>query len=288
MLSYQSKSSPLLPTLSLLIGSLGLVGCDNESSESDLNELDDVTFTSAEMQSCFDASRIHQNWQNIIDVTSLRCGDEQVDTIEGIEQLYALETLEIFRTIATTFDLRQNSELKNLHLLFNENLTELNLSDNSKLEMITLEYNGIESLNISQLSNLKQVYLSNSPIEEINLDSSFNILGILVAKGNLTSLDVSELTNLQSLLVYDNQLTNLDLSQNYNLEMINVSDNNLTEIDLQFNVELQTVMATGNLLETINFSHNGKLEKVDIQDNPLSTDTLLYLQNLDWIADLKY
>lgn len=288
MPAYLPKVNTSFSIFLLAVSSLTLTACSSDEVIQEPSELDTISFSSPGMQSCFDFAREQGDWQTIADVKSLNCNDELIDSLEGIELLTQLETLDILRTAATEFDLSHNSELKKLTLWFNEKLTNLDLSNNVKLESIDLSHNGIQSLNISHLTDLKQAYLLDNPVEQIDLQYSNEIVELHLARGKLTSLDVSELTHLTNLFVYDNQLTHLDISQNPNLEIVNLSQNKIASVELQSNVFLQVLMVSHNLLESIDLSQNGELQKVDLQQNPLSDEALLYLDNIDWIPSLLY
>ncbi|MGV8095270.1 MAG: hypothetical protein AB2L24_25735 [Mangrovibacterium sp.] len=101
------------------------------------------------------------------------------------------------------------SQLKQLDFSNIENLTELDLSENSSLEYVELSATGVSSLNLGENENLTNLYLD------------YN---------NITSLDVTLLKNLKFLNISYSGLTSLQLDENSNsmLTEVMVNNNNLS------------------------------------------------------------
>ena len=129
-------------------------------------------------------------------------------------------------------------------------LTELDVSKNTRLWHLSCEGNWLTSLDVSNNTLL------------LNLDCGTN---------RLTSLDVSKNTKLQGLTCYQNQLTTLDVSKNPSITLLSCSENQLTRLDTSGNPELQQLACHHNLLTELNVSGNPRLRTLDCTYNQLKT-----------------
>ena len=141
-------------------------------------------------------------------------------------------------------------------------LASLDVSNNSKLEMIDCVRNKITSLDLSNNPNLRWV------------EVVFN---------ELTSLKIGSNSILLVLLCGDNKLTNLDLSKVPNLTVLVAENNQITSLDLRNNLELSNLWCSENSLTSLDLRKNGKLELLDISKNQLNS--ILMGANL---SPLKY
>ncbi|MEN8194340.1 MAG: T9SS type A sorting domain-containing protein, partial [Bacteroidota bacterium] len=91
-------------------------------------------------------------------------------------------------------------------------LTSLDLSQNTLLNILYCSENLLSSLNISQCTVLEELWAGDN---------------------QLTSLDLSNNVNLTHIYLYDNLLISLDLTQNIYIEHISVSNNQLTFFDFR-------------------------------------------------------
>lgn len=173
-------------------------------------------------------------------------GTNDVQNIEGIAFFENLKTL----------------------LVQSQQITIVDLSENTNLEIVSLNFNAIESLDVSSLSNLKELSVQFNPLTAINFNTNNDLIRIYCS---------------------NTLLTNLDLVQCPNLIELNCPDTLLTTIDL-FGTKVTTLAAGGDSLETV-FAKNGLPSNIEIfpspnlrylciDENELSPTTLLALQNL--------
>lgn len=141
--------------------------------------------------------------EEIRSTTKLAIDYDYIESLKGIEFFTALETL-----------------------WCNDNeLTELDLSRNTKLKFLDCSYNHLTKLNIS--NNTALIYL----------DCYGN---------NLTELDVTKNTALVQLDFDFNKLTSIDLSKNLWLEELYCADNELTKLDVSANTKLILIQCYNN------------------------------------------
>ena len=111
-----------------------------------------------------------------------------------------------------------------------ENITSLDISKNSMLEMLDCSKNNLTSLDVSKNTKLKK------------LDCFSN---------SISSLSVSKNTILEMLNCSDNRISSLDLSKNTELFELRCSNNKLSSLDLSRHNSLQEVHCDNNQLSSL-------------------------------------
>ncbi|MEQ9467441.1 MAG: Ig-like domain-containing protein [Ekhidna sp.] len=161
--------------------------------------------------------------------------------------------------------------LTSLNCLDN-NLTSIDVSQNTALEYLNVGFNSLTSLNVSNNTNL--LYLGAYVNEITSLDVSQNtaLAALEVYDNMLTSIDVSQNLNLETLEVQENQLTSMVLGANTNLEALYCHNNQLTSVDVSQNTGLYEVYCHDNLLTELNVANGTNAEGyVEAQNNPSLT-----------------
>jgi Leucine-rich repeat (LRR) protein len=104
-------------------------------------------------------------------------------------------------------------------------LTSLDLSNQTKLSHLDLTGNSIASLDLSNCPNLEVLNIANNGIETLVLDNIRYVRQFFCENNLLSSLDVSKLFNLKNFFCANNQLTSLNTSNGIIEEFINFSGN---------------------------------------------------------------
>ncbi len=212
----------------------------------------------------------------IADVNSINATFESFADLRGIEYFNALENLNCSINQLTELDLSNNSALRILYCNGNQ-LTELDLSNNPALEELDCSGNQLTELDLSNNPALKILKCHNNQLTELNISSS--ALEKLFGHNNqLTRLDVSNIPALQVLWCESNQLTELDLSNNPALGSLYCSGNQLTELDISNNPAFEYLDCSGNQLTALDVSnnstlgwlycYNNRLTELDVSNNP--------------------
>ena len=186
--------------------------------------------------------------EEIMELSDIRCREQGITSVAGIEYFAFLETLDLDGNPVTRLDLGGNPDLKELSCRECE-LTELDVTGNTELVSLDCGVNQITALDVS--GNLK--------LEELNCREC-----------GLAELNLSRNADLRSLNCNQNKLTALDLSGNPKLEILEFSDNNLAEIDLSGNPELTRLECVSNNLKTLDLSGNPKLYSLSCGWNRLT------------------
>ncbi len=206
-------------------------------------------------------------------VTEMRISGKSIGDLTGIQYFENLTFLDCSRNQISFLDVSQNTKLKTLYCTNNE-LTELNVSKNTALQSLECSRNKITSLDVSKNVNLTILQCdSYSDLQPVDRLSSLNVKG---AKA------------LSSLSCQYNSFTSLDLSGNAELTYVNISRggyvNNdthaLAKLDLSANTKLKTLKCENLSLSSLNVSTNTALEELSCGGNNITQINLSALTSL--------
>ena len=196
-------------------------------------------------------------------------GEIQVSEAEAIIYLDVSNA-----NISDLTGIAQFSNLRSLKCYENQ-LTNLNISQNITLERLDCSSNLLPSIDISQNAALQILYCNSNRLTNINVLSNTGLIGLGVGGNQLTNLDVSQNVALLGLSVGGNQLTNLDVSQNVALTGLDCAYNQLTSIDVSQNTALVEFYCEYNQIINLDFSQNIRLEYLRCNNNLISNLNLL-------------
>ena len=106
--------------------------------------------------------------------------------------------------------------------------------------------NQLTSLNVNQNTDLISLKCGGNQLTSLDVSQNTALTSLRCHNNQLTSLDVSQNTTLTVLRCYDNQLSSLDVSQNTALTNVDCSDNQLTSLDVSQNTALTYLYCDGN------------------------------------------
>ena len=161
------------------------------------------------------------------------------------------------------------TNLKTLQLAYN-NITQIDLSSNTKLEKLTLTENKIDSINITNCIELEEAYLGTNRLTQINVSQNPALTRLNLGTNSLDQIDISNNQNLETLQLFRNNLTSINVSQNPALKTLNLDENNISQIDISNNLTLRWLGLSHNNLSTINVSGNTELTSLYVGSNNLS------------------
>ncbi|MFK5879884.1 MAG: T9SS type A sorting domain-containing protein [Flavobacteriaceae bacterium] len=170
---------------------------------------------------------------NINTVTSLDVSFKSIADLTGIEGFVALT------------DLQCN----------NNQLTSLDISQNTLLTNLVCSNNSLGSLDVSLNIALTNLSCQNTDISNIDLSQNVALTDLNIKNNLLTSLDVSQNTILDFLDCRTNQITVLDVSNNTSLTSINCNANELLDLDITNNPSITFLNTSSNLLESLNMAN---------------------------------
>ena len=201
---------------------------------------------------------------NIENNTSLPYTKSLTDTqLNSIKTLYCSS-----RHISSTKGLEKMTSLTKLDV-YNNQLTELDVSKNTALTDLGVESNKLTELDVINNTALTKLYAQYNQLTELDVSKNTALTDLRVASNKLTELDVSKNTALTTLDAQRNQLTEL-ISNNTALTYLNVGINKLTELDVSNNTALTTLRVDRNKLTELDVSNNTALTDLDVYRNELT------------------
>ncbi|MGG5486515.1 leucine-rich repeat domain-containing protein [Gaetbulibacter sp. PBL-D1] len=159
-------------------------------------------------------------------ITYLNVSNLSISDLTGIQDFEMLQYLSCSKNNLTALDVSQNSNLITLNCDQNA-LTALDVSQNSNLTTLYTYVNALTSLNVSQNTNLELLYCTNN---------------------QLTALDVSQNEQLVTLVCSDNQLTSLNIKNgnNTNFSYFDAKDNpNLSCVEVDDVTYANAILSSG-------------------------------------------
>ncbi len=149
-------------------------------------------------------------------------------------------------------------------------LTELDISNNTALSHLICSNNQISHLDLSHNTALTTLYCWTNQLVELDVSSLIVLQNLLCEENQLPVLDVSQNPDLVLLYCGDNNLSTIDISNNTQLEVFYCNESQLTEIDLSNNPALTEVGLDNNQLSNLDMTSNAALEILYCRDNSLT------------------
>lgn len=191
----------------------------------------------------------------------------EISDLTGIEGFVNLKLLSAASNNIKNIDLSLNTKLDTL-LLQGNYLTSIDISNNPNLILVDIQSNELSSINgLSRATSLKKLNLSWNNLEEFSIhNESIEVLHI--SQNLLKSFDTNGALNLRNILLTTNELTTVDLSSNTLLETLLISDNKIQNINLEHISNLTHLYITSNSLTSLDVSNNQELVDLKVNRNP--------------------
>ena len=194
----------------------------------------------------------------------------EIRDLTGIEGFVNITLLAAVGQEIKDLDLSFNTKLDTLFLSGNY-LRNIDISNNPNLILLDVQSNELSSINgLSQSTNLKEVNLSFNNFEEISIKNE-SIEVLLISHNLLKTIDTNGALNLKNALLILNQLTTVDFSSNTLLETLVISGNKLQNLNLENNTRLTHLYSSSNLLTRLDVSNNQELMDLRVDRNPALT-----------------
>lgn len=222
-------------------------------------------------------------------------------------------------SVKGSLDFSGLTELRELSLKFNNGVTEINVSNNSKLQKLDISNTSISELSVSSNTKLKRLFIGYTNIKELNIGNNRELkeLSCGLSECNLSSLDISKNTDLEKLvvpyyfninLINNTKITNLTCGVNTDISYLNdletlrlydikdddkhtIEENNVLDIDLSKFNNLSIVefnycnIGTLKINNTLNLNmYNCRLQSDDIFNTILGLNNLQDLSFTDVIG----
>jgi Leucine-rich repeat (LRR) protein len=158
------------------------------------------------------------------------------------------------------------------------NCFNLGISDLTGIETFTAiielicTSNNLSSLDVSNNTSLIYLYCEQNLLTSLDVSANTDLLDLECSNNNLSSLDVSANTNLEIFYCSNNNLSSIDLQANTALLELECLNNNLISVDVSTHINLQYLRCDGNNLSSLNVANgnNGTsgLNYINATNNP--------------------
>ena len=203
------------------------------------------------------------------ELTELSCSSNKLTSLD-LSANKKLQKIVAQTNALTTLDTRNLPELTHLYLWGNHDLKSIDVSKNTKLEILSAAHGKLTSLDVSNNRKLVELYVYNNQLTALDVRSNYMLKKLGCYENQLTALDLSSNVSLEDLGVNDNPITELDLRAQSNLQKLSCSAMKLKKLDVSRCTELLKLYCNDNQIETLDLRSNKKLRALECQNNRLS------------------
>ncbi|MGR5410048.1 hypothetical protein [Vibrio sp. PNB22_8_1] len=276
---------------SLLLASLTLTGCGggssssssntggNNGNETDKTLINSLEFADQNLHKCVMAEAENRDLTYAEEIYTLNCSELGINTIDGIEQLTELSSLDLINNNLQQLDLSKNSELWYVDAQQNE-IYSVTLPHSNQLQFLTLTENALQTIDISSSPNLERLTLANNKLSSITWGNDHSAMTHLdIDMILIRTLDLSLTPNLFDLSADSIPLNDL---QTVPLNKLNTLDLFNTDIDVELshfpNARAFTLTP---VTDTIDLSGNSELKSLGVYGEALTSIDIANLTKLE-------
>ena len=203
------------------------------------------------------------------ELTELYCSSNKLTSLD-LSANKKLQKIVAQTNALTTLDTRNLPELTHLYLWGNHDLKSIDVSKNTKLEILSAAHGKLTSLDVSNNRKLVELYVYNNQLTALDVRSNYMLKKLGCYENQITALDLSSNVSLEYLGVNDNPITELNLHPLSNLQELSCYKMKLTKLDVSRCTELRRLYCNDNQIETLDLRSNKKLRALECQNNRLS------------------
>ena len=203
------------------------------------------------------------------ELTELSCSNNKLTALD-LSANKKLQKIVAQTNALTTLDTRNLPELTHLYLWANHDLKSIDVSKNTKLEILSAAHGKLTSLDVSNNRKLVELYVYNNQLTALDVRSNYMLKTLYCYENQITALDLSSNVSLEDLGVNDNPITELNLHPLSNLQKLSCSAMKLKKLDVSRCTELLKLYCNDNQIETLDLRSNKKLRALECQNNRLS------------------
>lgn len=210
-------------------------------------------------------------------VTEIIVNEMGISDLKGIEHFTNLQHLECINNNLTAIDISQNTALRVFDCSDNK-ISTLDVSHNTELTHLDCGNILITSLDVSSNTKLVRISSEDCPLTSLDVSNNPNLVFLSVAQTNVNAIDVSHNPKLDLLFCAATKISSLDLTHNPLLTHLRCGKTAISEIDLSQNPKLKYLSIHTCQLTTLDVSNHPFLEELlcgynqltdlDVSNNP--------------------
>jgi gliding motility-associated-like protein len=223
---------------------------------------------------------------NISGLTTLDVSAKNISDLTGIEDFINLSVLNCSNNQLTVLNISQNTKLTELYCN-NNFISVLDVSALLDLKIFWCNFNQLTAINTNNNTKLISLVCGNNLLTSLGIQNN-TLLTVLAFEDNyLSTIDVSKNTRLSRLQCGSNILTVIDISKNLNLSYLSCEENELTALDTSNNIDLRTLICFFNKISILDESKNKSLIELDCSNNDLCLLNLKNGNNSNLVANFQ-
>ena len=203
----------------------------------------------------------------IAQVKKIDVANKEITSLKGVEYFTSATEILCYSNSLTELDVSQNTKVTYLNCWDNQ-LKTLDVSTLTELEDLRCSKNQIKKLNLTNNTKLITLRCYETGLTGLNLTANTALKEADLHQNNLSVLKIGSLPSLTNLNVWANALSSLDLSGLPNLKYLTCTDNKLSELNITSNTQLLEISCYMNPLTELDVSKNTKLTKLDVAETP--------------------
>jgi protein phosphatase 1 regulatory subunit 7 len=141
------------------------------------------------LQTCIAEAIQKNSWQTIKDITRIECHSKNIASLAGIEQFTDLQKLS----------------------LYNNQLTQADIGNLSKLRHINLAKNKISQVNLHELPALEELYIFGNKLTQFNLTALPKLKLLKFNDNQITVFTYKDLPALEKIYMFNNLVAHVDI-----------------------------------------------------------------------------
>ena len=209
---------------------IGMSGKDDKVVEINGTNFPDLNFRNI----IKDKDNDGDGWLNKFEIsciTSLEIEQRNISSLQGVEYLTFLRSLDCSDNNISQIDLSKNTKLVTLSINYCK-LSNLDLSKNTGLVELRCTSNNLKTLNISNCKALTDLMCGENSITSLDLSKNTNLENLGCENNKITSLDISGCQKLEYVLCYGNSMKTLTLGKQAKLGELACQQNELVKLDI--------------------------------------------------------
>lgn len=235
-------------------------------------------------------------------VTILKLSNSNITSLYGIQYFTNLRELQVSNNELRNLNISSNKKLEWLSCSSNK-LSRLDVSRNTNLQILWANYNTLSSLNVSKNPNLGDLRCTNNKLTSLDVSENHRLYWLYIKNNRLRKLDLSANTELRNadcsqnsisdlkinrylfyLNCYENRLSNLNIPQNSNLINLLCFKNSLRSLDLRNALKLEILHLHNNRVNNLDISKNLRLKRLNCGNNELNNLELSNKPKLEYLT----
>lgn len=154
------------------------------------------------------------------------------------------------------------------------NLSALDLKNNTMLWNIYCSNNQLTQLDLSSMPDLESLNCMNNKLTELNLRNNLKITDLAISGNQLATVQLEHLNDLKYFYCDNNRFTTLNVNENPHLYVLHCGENQLATLNIAYNPQLVNLNCSNNQLTALQLTEDTDFRIVNVAGNMLDASAL--------------